>query len=43
MLKFKLICFAIALFESGLILGVMIEHYFVSKILDKFEEDEEDE
>lgn len=43
MLKFRLICFSIALFESGLILGVMIEHYFVSKILDEIEEDKEDE
>lgn len=43
MFKFRLICLAIALFESGLVLGVMFEHYFVSKILDKFEEDENDE
>ena len=40
MLKFKLICLAIALFESGLILGVMFEHYFVSKMLDEIEKNE---
>jgi hypothetical protein len=43
MFRFRLICLAIALFESGLILGVMIEHYFVSKMLDEIEENEGEE